>query len=93
MCIYHALHSDVIMTLVYSNNLRLTYGCLSQFENKRCHVIARCRNLRKNLKGLTIVVYQHSKSLRFFVNANHFFFKNVQFIPLCRDTSVFYSMC
>ena len=33
----HAFHSDVIiMTLVFSNDLRLTQGCLSRFENKLC---------------------------------------------------------
>ena len=30
---YHALHCDVIMTLEYSNNLHITYECLSRFEN------------------------------------------------------------
>ena len=36
----HAFHSEVIMTLVYSNNLRLTYGCFIRFENKQFDEIA-----------------------------------------------------
>ena len=40
----HAFHSDVIMTLVFSNDLRLRQGCLSRFENKRCDMIVRCHN-------------------------------------------------
>ena len=40
----HAFHSGVIMVLVYSQNVRLTYGCFIQFENKKFDLIARCRN-------------------------------------------------
>ena len=39
-----AFSSDVIITLVLPNDLRLTYGCLSRFENNRCDAIARCHN-------------------------------------------------
>ena len=43
------------MTLVYSNNLRLTFGCLIRFENIQSDLIARCRNGRKTLnKSLEI---------------------------------------
>ena len=38
----HAFY--VIMTYVFSNDLRLRYGFLSRFKNKRCDVIARCHN-------------------------------------------------
>ena len=38
----NAFHSDVIMTLVFSNDLRLRYEYLSLFVNKWCDVIARC---------------------------------------------------
>ena len=41
------LYSDVIMTSVFFNNLRLAQRLLSRFENKRCDVIARCRIWRK----------------------------------------------
>ena len=40
----HAFHSDVIMTLVFSNDLSLRQGCFSRFENKRFDVIARCHD-------------------------------------------------
>ena len=39
----HTLHSDVIMTSVFFNKLRLAQRLLSRFENKWCDVIARCR--------------------------------------------------
>ena len=39
----HTLQSDVIMTSVFFNNMRLAKRLLSQFENKQCYVIARCR--------------------------------------------------
>ena len=55
----HAFHSDVIMTLVYSNNLRL-YGCFIRFENKQFDQIADVVTDRKTLKVLEIIVYQHS---------------------------------
>ena len=42
----------------------------------------------EKLLVLTITVYQHSQSLRFFVNVNQFF-KNVQFSLLCRDSLSF----
>ena len=38
----HTFHSDAIMMLVFSNDLRLRQGCLSRFENKQFDVIARC---------------------------------------------------
>ena len=61
----HAFHSDVIMTLAYSNNLRLTFGCLHviRFENKQSDLIVRCRE-GKHLK-LEIIVYHLSQSLLF----------------------------
>ena len=40
----HAFHSGVIMTLVYSNNLHLTFECLIRFENEQLGLIARNRN-------------------------------------------------
>ena len=41
----HAFHSDVIMTLVFSNDLRLLYrDVYLDLENKRCDVISRCLN-------------------------------------------------
>ena len=40
----HAFYSDVIMPLVYFNNLRLRYGYLILFDNTQCGPIARCHN-------------------------------------------------
>ena len=36
----HALRFDVIMTIVFFNNLRLKHGCLFQFENNQFYLIA-----------------------------------------------------
>ena len=43
-------YSDVIMTLVYSNNLHLTCGCCIRFENKQCDMIAHVVTDIKHLK-------------------------------------------
>ena len=40
----HAVHSDVISTLVFFNNCRLTNVNLIQFKNKHFKVVARCLN-------------------------------------------------
>ena len=46
----HAVHSDVISTLVFFNNSRLTNVNLIQFKNKHFKVVARCLNKWKNIK-------------------------------------------
>ena len=67
----HALHSDVIMTLMYSINLCLTFGRLMRFENKQFDVVTDGTTLKKviektmNNKVLKNVVYHHLQSLRF----------------------------
>ena len=40
----HAVHSDVIPTLVIFNNCGLTNVNYVQFENKHFEVVARCLN-------------------------------------------------
>ena len=40
----NAVHSDVIPTLVFFNNCRLTNVNLSKFDNKRFEMVARCLN-------------------------------------------------
>ena len=46
----HAVNSDIIPTLVFFNNCRLTNVNLIQFENKQCEVVARCLNQKKKHK-------------------------------------------
>ena len=47
----HDVHSDVIPTLVFFNNCRLTIVNLIQLKNKHFEMVARCLEYGKNTKG------------------------------------------
>ena len=45
---FHAVHSDVTLTLVFFNNRRLTTVRFDQFKSKHFELVASCLNQRKN---------------------------------------------
>ena len=47
----HAVRFDVIIMLVFFNNLRLKHGCLCQFENNQVYLVAIRPNSSKNTKS------------------------------------------
>ena len=51
----HAFHSDVIMMLVYSKKLLLTYGCFIRFENINSLICDRTRTPRRSISHLHLV--------------------------------------
>ena len=53
--------------------MRLKHGYLFQFENNQCYQVL---THRKTLNVLSIIVYLHSKSQRFFVNVSFKFSNN-----------------
>ena len=49
----HVVRFDVIMTLVFFNNLHLKHGCLFQFENNQFYLVAIRPNSSKNTKSFS----------------------------------------
>ena len=47
----NAVHFDIIMTLVFFNNLRLKQRCFFQFENVQFYLVAKRPNSSKNTKS------------------------------------------
>ena len=64
-------HSDITLTFVFFNNVRLTTVRLVEFKSIHFELVARCPNQRKKTRKVSeIIVELHSQSQRFFANVS-----------------------